>query len=89
MRLFEFRLRRTLVYLILTLNQVYPDYDFTALRAHQFSKEESIEAVQHKIDIALSEAARLWTKESGYNQPSLQDSLWLAIDEVSACLVLQ
>ena len=28
--------RRTLAYLILTLNQIYPDYDFSLLRAHHF-----------------------------------------------------
>lgn len=28
--------RKTLIYLILTLNHMYPDYDFTVLRAHHF-----------------------------------------------------
>jgi hypothetical protein len=31
--------RKTLIYLILTLNHMYPDYDFSALRGHHFTKE--------------------------------------------------
>ena len=30
------RSRKTLIYLILTLNHIYPDYDFSQLRAHHF-----------------------------------------------------
>ena len=32
--------RKTLIYLILTLNHMYPDYDFSALRGHHFTKED-------------------------------------------------
>ena len=31
--------RKTLIYLILTLNHMYPDYDFSTLRAEHFHKE--------------------------------------------------
>jgi|Transcript_1557 hypothetical protein len=31
--------RKTLIFLILTLNHMYPDYDFSALRGHHFTKE--------------------------------------------------
>ena len=33
--------RKTLIYLILTLNHMYPDYDFSALRGHHFTKENA------------------------------------------------
>ncbi|KAL5713815.1 hypothetical protein ACHQM5_015860 [Ranunculus cassubicifolius] len=36
--------RKTLIYLILTLNHMYPDYDFSAVEAHQYSGKEWSEA---------------------------------------------
>ena len=36
--------RKTLIYLILTLNHMYPDYDFSALRGHHFTKENAVPA---------------------------------------------
>ena len=55
--------RRTLVYLILTLNHAYPDYDFSLLRARHFHKEESVPAVRdvvaaHLVEVAKARASR-------------------------------
>lgn len=51
--------RRTLVYLILTLNHIYPDYDFTLLRAHHFKKEAGLSEVEEAIDAHLVEASKV------------------------------
>lgn len=54
--------RKTLVYLILTLNHIYPDYDFSLLRAHHFRKEEGVSAVEELIDAHLVEASKVGAK---------------------------
>lgn len=51
--------RKTLVYLILTLNHIYPDYDFSLLRAHHFKKEEGVAAIEETIDAHLVEASKV------------------------------
>ena len=51
--------RRTLVFLILTLNHIYPDYDFTLLRAHHFAKEAAAAAVEEAVDAHLVEASKV------------------------------
>ena len=51
--------RRTLVYLILTLNHIYPDYDFSLLRAHHFRKEEGLGGIEETIDAHLVEASKV------------------------------
>lgn len=51
--------RKTLVYLILTLNHIYPDYDFSLLRAHHFRKEEGVSSVEELIDAHLVEASKV------------------------------
>ncbi|CAI7901856.1 unnamed protein product [Closterium sp. NIES-54] len=73
--------RKTLVYLILTLNHVYPDYDFSTLRSHHFSKESGPGAVKDPIDQLLREAAKLWEEEMGSDVP-FADALWSSIDDV-------
>lgn len=35
--------RKTLFYLIATLNASFPDYDFSHAKSHEFSKEPSLE----------------------------------------------
>lgn len=69
--------RRTLINLILTLNHMYPDYDFSTLRAHHFTKEGRLSAVKQKIDYALLEVEKAWGEDS-----PLLEILWGAIDEV-------
>ena len=51
--------RKTLIYLILTLNHIYPDYDFSQLRAHHFRKEASIAVAEQAIDSHLLEVSRV------------------------------
>mmetsp|Transcript_9499 Transcript_9499/g.24396 ORF Transcript_9499/g.24396 Transcript_9499/m.24396 type:complete len:225 (+) Transcript_9499:290-964(+) len=74
--------RKTLIHLILTLNHIYPDYDFTLLRAHNFSKESGIEAVKTNVDTLLIEASKLWQEEHGTEQKTLSDTLWTVMEEV-------
>mmetsp|Transcript_8892 Transcript_8892/g.21906 ORF Transcript_8892/g.21906 Transcript_8892/m.21906 type:complete len:229 (+) Transcript_8892:345-1031(+) len=73
--------RRTLIYLILTLNHIYPDYDFSLLRAHNFSKETGPETVKGNVETLLIEMARAWISENGKDS-AFTESLWTAIDEV-------
>ncbi|KAL2609241.1 hypothetical protein R1flu_027814 [Riccia fluitans] len=73
--------RRTLIYLILTLNHMYPDYDFSMLRAHHFCKEPGLSAAKQKIEHFLVEASKVWGTEMGDETP-LMDCLWASIDEV-------
>lgn len=51
--------RKTLVYLILTLNQCYPDYDFSQLRARHFRKEESASDVEGVVDSHLLSVSKV------------------------------
>ena len=49
------------MYLILTLNQCYPDYDFSLLRAHHFRKEENQQDVEPVVDSHLLEVSKVRT----------------------------
>lgn len=51
--------RKTLIYLILTLNHTYPDYDFSLLRAHHFRKEASVKAIEETVASTLLEVSRV------------------------------
>lgn len=51
--------RKTLIYLILTLNHLYPDYDFSSLRAHHFRKEDGIARAEETIDSHLLEVSKV------------------------------
>jgi hypothetical protein len=51
--------RKTLIYLILTLNHIYPDYDFSRLRADDFKKEQGIGGVEEAVDTHLVEVSRV------------------------------
>ncbi|PRW56030.1 Repressor of RNA polymerase III transcription MAF1 [Chlorella sorokiniana] len=73
--------RKTLVYLILTLNHIYPDYDFSLLRAHHFKKEEGVTAIEETIDAHLVEASKVWETTPGFGEEPLLDCLWSSIDE--------
>ena len=53
------RSRKTLIYLILTLNHCYPDYDFSLLRAHHFRKEPGVAAVEEAVDSHLLEVSKV------------------------------
>mmetsp|Transcript_7617 Transcript_7617/g.21675 ORF Transcript_7617/g.21675 Transcript_7617/m.21675 type:complete len:231 (-) Transcript_7617:92-784(-) len=80
-QLTESKSRRTLIYLILTLNHIYPDYDFSQLRAQHFTKERTLSEVEENIDSLLLEVSRVWEKTPGFGDSPLLESLWTAIDE--------
>ncbi len=71
--------RKTLIYLILTLNHVFPDYDFSALRSHHFTKEDGLLSTRANIETLLLEPARLLGACSQW--PALE-TLWARLDEV-------
>ena len=48
-----------MIYLILTLNHCYPDYDFSLLRAHHFRKEPGVAAVEEAVDSHLLEVSKV------------------------------
>uniref|UniRef100_A0A7N0US84 Repressor of RNA polymerase III transcription n=1 Tax=Kalanchoe fedtschenkoi TaxID=63787 RepID=A0A7N0US84_KALFE len=71
--------RRTLVYLVLTLNHMYPDYDFSAVQAHQYFIEESWDSFTHTVETYLVDVNKEWSEETGC---SLIETLQKALDEV-------
>lgn len=73
--------RRTLVYLILTLNHTYPDYDFSVLRAQHFRMEPSLSSIQETLETNLMEVSKVWEETPEFEKPLLE-TLWSSIDEV-------
>mmetsp|Transcript_10693 Transcript_10693/g.39256 ORF Transcript_10693/g.39256 Transcript_10693/m.39256 type:complete len:235 (-) Transcript_10693:213-917(-) len=75
--------RRTLIYLILTLNHMYPDYDFSDLRAHHFTKEPGMSSVKNNIDNLLMQCSKLWQPQNhSDSNKSFLEAMWAAINEV-------
>ena len=72
--------RRTLIYLILTLYRMYPDYDFSAVKAHQFFTEESWDSFKLIFDTYMFEASKEWDETVG--DVSLLDTLYMALNEM-------
>ncbi|KAL9229266.1 hypothetical protein vseg_004751 [Gypsophila vaccaria] len=72
--------RKTLIYLILTLYRMYPDYDFSAVKAHEFFIDESRDSFEQIFDSYMSEASREWVESNGGS--SLLKDLYKALDEV-------
>ncbi|XP_062170694.1 uncharacterized protein LOC133876425 [Alnus glutinosa] len=72
--------RKTLIYLVLTLNHMYPDYDFSAVKAHQFFTEESWDIFKQIFDTYMFEASKEWIETNGGS--SLLEALYKALDEV-------
>ncbi|CAG9853698.1 unnamed protein product [Phyllotreta striolata] len=66
--------RKTLFYLIATLNSAFPDYDFMDVKSHEFSKEPSRQWVTNAIDTNLAATA-------GEHYRLLGPSMWAAIDD--------
>lgn len=73
--------RKTLIYLILTLNHSYPDYDFSCLRAHHFRKEHDVRLAKGNIDNLLLETSKMWDRDA-LATDRFSEVLWAAIDEV-------
>ncbi|XP_013619477.1 PREDICTED: repressor of RNA polymerase III transcription MAF1 homolog [Brassica oleracea var. oleracea] len=51
--------RKALIYLVLTLYQMYPDYDFSAVKAHQFFSEESWDTFTQIFSNYMFEASKV------------------------------
>lgn len=67
--------RKTLFYLIATLNESFrPDYDFSAARSHEFSREPSLNWVANAVNCSLVSAL-------GEDFTALKSDLWDAVDE--------
>ncbi|XP_072110403.1 repressor of RNA polymerase III transcription MAF1 homolog [Mobula birostris] len=67
--------RKTLFYLIATLNASFrPDYDFSAAKSHEFSKEPSLNWVVNAVNTSLFSAV-------GEEFNTLKPQLWDAVDE--------
>mmetsp|Transcript_981 Transcript_981/g.1549 ORF Transcript_981/g.1549 Transcript_981/m.1549 type:complete len:236 (-) Transcript_981:718-1425(-) len=73
--------RKTLIYLILTLNHIYPDYDFSLLRAQHFRKLEGLGQAEETIDSHLLEVSKVWTKTPGLGDQPFLETLWSSVDE--------
>lgn len=73
--------RKTLIYLILTLNNIYPDYDFSSLRAQHFKKEGGVNVAEQVVDNHLLEVSKVWENTPGFGDAPLLDTLWTAVDE--------
>lgn len=72
--------RKTLIYLVLTLYHMYPDHDFSAVKAHQFFAEESWDTFKQIFDTYMFEASKEWVET--YGGCSLLDAVYKALDEV-------
>ncbi|GLT91915.1 hypothetical protein SLE2022_097770 [Rubroshorea leprosula] len=72
--------RKTLIYLVLTLYHMYPDYDFSAVKAHQFFTEESWDTFKQIFDTYMFEASKEWVETNGGS--SLLETVYKALDEV-------
>lgn len=72
--------RRTLIYLVLTLNHMYPDYDFSAVEAHHFLREEIWDSFKQIFETYMLEASKEWSEANGGSY--LLESLYKAFDEV-------
>ncbi|KAL2996062.1 hypothetical protein AAZX31_10G252600 [Glycine max] len=59
---------------------MYPDYDFSAVKAHQFFAEESWDSFKQIFDTYMNEASKEWAETVG--SASLLDTLFKALDEV-------
>jgi hypothetical protein len=70
--------RKTLIYLILTLNHCFPDYDFSTLRSHHFTKEDGLRRARDTVEGLLLEPARLF----GAAQAPVLETLWARLEEV-------
>nr|AKF43410.1 transcription regulator [Francoa sonchifolia] len=72
--------RKTLIYLVLTLSHMYPDYDFSAVRAHEFFAEESWDSFKQIFYNYMFEASKEWLEAN--EGISLVETLYSALDEI-------
>ncbi|KAE8720272.1 NAC domain-containing protein 2-like [Hibiscus syriacus] len=78
--------RKTLIYLVLTLNHMYPDYDFSAVKAHQFFTKESWDTFKQIFDTFMLEASKYVGQAissiHSIMMSSLLETIYKALDEV-------
>ncbi|XP_077216124.1 transcription regulator [Tasmannia lanceolata] len=72
--------RKTLIYLVLTLSHIYPDYDFSVMQAHNFFREEGWDSFKQIFNTYMFEAAKEWAVANG--DSPLLESISKSIDEV-------
>lgn len=65
--------RKTVYYLLSTLNASFPDYDFVDIDSRQFSREPSLDIVVNSVNNTLRETI-------GDEFLAIQNDLWGAID---------
>lgn len=76
--------RKTLVSMILVLNSVYPDYDFTLLRSSNFERQASLAVVEEAVDAHLIDVSKVWENTPGYaEEEPFIDALWRVLDEAT------
>ena len=78
--------RKTLIYLILTLNQAYPDHDFSNLRPNNFSKEVGVPECKEKIDQMLYDVGKVYDQTRLYGGPSCSGGSLPFSDELWKCI---
>ncbi|KAL8470909.1 hypothetical protein ACS0TY_033478 [Phlomoides rotata] len=72
--------RKTLIYLLLTLHHMYPDFGFSAIRAQESFTEESWDSFKQIFDVYMFEVSKEWAEEN--EGSSLVETLYKALDEV-------
>ncbi|XP_042034659.1 repressor of RNA polymerase III transcription MAF1 homolog [Salvia splendens] len=72
--------RKTLIYLLLILHHMYPDFAFSAARVHEFFTEETWDSFKQIFDVYMLEASKEWSEEN--EGDSLLATLHKALDEV-------
>lgn len=70
----DYTMRKLFINLLLTLNSIYPDYDFSSVRPEEFVEESNFDLIVHSINAALSKAMA--------QNPAMNPALWAAIEEV-------
>lgn len=74
-------MRRLFINLLLTMNTMFPDYDFSSVRPEEFVEETNIDLVVHSINMSLQKAMML--------EPTFGPSLWKGIETIkpSECII--
>jgi len=74
-------MRRLFINLLLTLNTMFPDYDFSSVRPEEFMEEVNHDLVAHSINSSLQKAMML--------EPSLAPTLWAGVETIkpSECVI--
>eukprot|EP00656_Telonema_subtile_P020021 TRINITY_DN211_c0_g1_i1.p1 TRINITY_DN211_c0_g1~~TRINITY_DN211_c0_g1_i1.p1 ORF type:complete len:263 (+),score=32.58 TRINITY_DN211_c0_g1_i1:224-1012(+) len=67
-------MRRLFINLLLTMNTMFPDYDFSSVRPEEFVEENNHDLVVHSINSSLQKAMML--------EPTLAPQLWRAVETI-------